>query len=64
MDPLNSPLVVHGRVQIWWCGNWQEEKEAFGEKPDSVQLFPPRIPHEISRDSTRDYAVQIRRLTD
>lgn len=60
MGSLNIPLEVHGRVQNWWCDNWQEEKEAFVEKSDSVQLFPPRIPHEISRDS----AVQIRRLTD
>jgi hypothetical protein len=36
--------------------------EVLGEKPVPVPLFPPQIPHGLTRDRTRASAVRGRRL--
>jgi hypothetical protein len=39
------------------------ETEVLGEKPVPVPLYPPQIPHELTRDRTRASPVGGRRLT-
>jgi hypothetical protein len=43
--------------------NWQGKTEVLGEKPVPVPLCPPQIPHRLTRDRTRAFAVGGRRLT-
>jgi hypothetical protein len=41
----------------------QGKTEELGEKPIPVPLFPPQIPHGLTRPRTRASAVRGRRLT-
>jgi hypothetical protein len=43
--------------------NWQGKTEVLREKPVPVPLCPPQIPHRLTRDRTRVFAVRGRRLT-
>jgi hypothetical protein len=55
-------LLFHcnGAPMEW---NWQGKTEVLGENPVPVPLFPPQIPHGLTRDRNRASAVGDRRLT-
>jgi hypothetical protein len=54
------PSPSNGAPVEW---NWQGKTEELGEKPASVPLCQPQIPHGLTRDRTRASAVGGRRLT-
>jgi hypothetical protein len=54
------PFPSNGAPVEW---SWQGKTEVLGEKPVPVPLFPPQIPHGLTRDQTRASAVGGRRLT-
>jgi hypothetical protein len=54
------PFSSNGTPVEW---NWQRKTEVVGEKPVSVPLCPPQIPHGLNRDRNRASAVGGRRLT-
>jgi hypothetical protein len=59
---LRIPQVIWvWRATVEWY--WQEKTEELGEKPVPVPLFPPHIPHGLTRARTRASAVRGRRLT-
>jgi hypothetical protein len=59
-DDYFCPFPSNGAPVEW---NWQGKTEVLGEKPVSVPLCPPQIPHGLTRDRTRASAVGGRRLT-
>jgi hypothetical protein len=56
----SRPLWVWRGTVEWY---WQGKTEELGEKPVSVPLCPPQIPHELTRARTRFSAARGRRLT-
>jgi hypothetical protein len=53
------PFPSNGAPVEW---NWQGKTEVLGEKPVPAPLYPPQIPHGLTRDRTRAFAVGGRRL--
>jgi hypothetical protein len=62
-DPLSIPQMIH--EWIWSSGGTilTRETEGLGEKPVSVPLCPPQIPHELTWARTWFSVVRKRRLT-
>jgi hypothetical protein len=54
------PFPSNGAPVEW---NWHGKPEELGEKPVPVSLCPPQIPHGLTWDRTRAFAVGGRRLT-
>jgi hypothetical protein len=54
------PFPSNGAPVEW---NWQGKTEVLGEKPVTVPLCPPQIPHGLTRDRTWASAVGGRRQT-
>jgi hypothetical protein len=52
-------MSVEQSVELELAG----ETEVLGEKPATVPLCPPQIPHNLIRDRTRAAAVGSQRLT-
>jgi hypothetical protein len=60
MIVIFCPFPSNGAPAEW---NWQGKTEVLGEKPVTVPLCPPQIPHGLSRDRTRASAMWGRLLT-
>jgi hypothetical protein len=54
-------MYEYGTLVEWW--HWQGKIEKLGEKPVPLPLFPPQIPHGMTRARSRDSVVGGRRLT-
>jgi hypothetical protein len=66
MPTYVSILRIPQMIWVWratveWY--WQGKTEKLGEKPVSVPLCPPQIPHGLTRAQTRASAVRGQRLT-
>ena len=48
-------MIGYGALVEWYC---QGKTEVFGEKPVTVPLCAPRVPHGLTCDRTRSYAAR------
>jgi hypothetical protein len=60
--PINQPLMMDDEE---WSSRWNdwEGKPKYSEKPATVPLCPPQIPHDLTRARIRATAVGSQRLT-
>jgi hypothetical protein len=65
MDILFIPQIIYIYMIMEKDGGMilTGKTEELGEKLVPVSLCPPQIPHELTRERTRDSAVRGRRLT-
>jgi hypothetical protein len=57
----NGPIVIHDMIYDYGEQRWNErrgETERTREKPVSVPLCPPQMPHGLTRARTRTYALR------
>jgi hypothetical protein len=47
----------------WWNDIDKVKLKYSGKKPVKVQLYPPQIPHGLTRNRTQAFAVRDQRLT-